>query len=471
MLPADGTLLFQNLGEQMKWTNPREVNQQLQLMALQNELARTISNFPSLKKASVFLDVPVATGIGMVVRHPTASVTVFSQNGARVNQNQVDAIARLVSHAVSNLDISNVSVIDGTTGTPLQARSEDSALATNYLEHKKNFEREVEQKVRGILSSIPGALIAVSADVDVKQVTSRREAYLPDKQGSVSLLSSTSTVSESSQGANQGAESGTRPNTGADITQNTSSAAGFESSDTKDEFESRIGSEVTSTVDPRGMATSLSISVQVPRGYIEAMLPVPEGAVEGEPVVYDDAAVDAKFASEQQRIAALIEPHLPATVDAEGTRVAAGSVVVSMMPIDLVALAGSTQAATLGLSGMGPTASGGGGALGGIMASGMIEKGLLVLLAVGAFGMMFMMVKGATKRVALPSVDELVGIPPALENQSGVVGEADESETPMDGIEVDDSHVASSKMLEQVGELVGNEPDLAARLLNRWIQP
>ena len=30
------------------------------------------------------------------------------------------------------------------TGTPLQARSEDSALATNYLEHKKNFERVLE---------------------------------------------------------------------------------------------------------------------------------------------------------------------------------------------------------------------------------------------------------------------------------------------------------------------------------------
>lgn len=472
VLPADGTLLFQNLGEQMKWTNPREVNEQMKLMALQNELARTISNFPTLKRASVFLDIPVPTGIGMVVRRPTASVTVFTQSGSVITQNQVDAIAKLVSHAVSNLDMSNVSVIDGTTGTPMVARSNDSALATNYLEHKKNFEREVEQKVRGILSSIPGALIAVSADVDVKQVTSTREAFLPEKQGTVSLLKSTTNSTESSLSGNQGAEAGTRPNTGADITQNTSSSGGFESSNLKEDFEARVGSEVTSTVDPRGMATSLSISVQVPRGYIEALLPAPEGATEEAPAVYDDAAVDAKFQAERERIANLIQPHLPTTVDENGARVAAGSVVVSMMPIDLMALAGSTQAATLGLSGMGSTASnGGGGAIGGIMASGMLEKGLLVVLALGAFGMMFFMVKGATKRVALPSVEELVGIPPALENQSDVVGEADETETPMDGIEVDDSHVASTKMLQQVGDLVGNEPDLAARLLNRWIQP
>ncbi|PHQ81709.1 MAG: hypothetical protein COB69_03760 [Phycisphaera sp.] len=470
VLPADGSLMFQNLSENMKWTNPREVNQKMMHMALQNELARTISNFPTLNKASVFLDIPTPTGIGMVVRKPTASVTVFSRSGTPIKQNQVDAIAKLVSHAVAGLDLSSVSVIDGTNGMPMQARTDDSALATNYLEHKKNFENEVEQKIRGILSSIPGALVAVTADVDVKQVTSRREAFLDKGQGSVSLESTLKSTVEESTSASKGAESGTRPNTGADINTNRGTAGGFKRTDDTTDFESRIGSEITSTIDPRGMATSLSISVQVPRGYIEALLPIPEGATDDAPPVFDDAAVDAKFAVERDRITQLIEPHLP-TVAAEGNkRIIAGSVVVSMMPIDLAALAGSAQAASLGIAGMGSTA-GGGGVLGGMMASGMIEKGMLVVLVIGAFGMMLVMVKGATKRVALPSVEELVGIPPALDNHSDIVGEADESETAMVGIEVDDTHVANSKMLEQVSDLVGNEPDLAARLLNRWIQP
>lgn len=470
VLPADGTLMFKNLSEQMKWTNPREINAQIIQMALQNELARTISNFPGLKQASVFLDNPTPTGIGMVVRKPTASVTVFSKSGASISQNEVDAIAKLVSHSVAGLDLTNVSVIDGTSGVPHQARTDDNAIASNYLEHKLKFEREVEQKIRGILSSIPGVAIAVTADVDVKRVTSKRESFFDKGNGTVSLSQSRTSVTEEQQAGNRGAEAGTRPNTGADINYNTGSSTGYTKEDTSEDLENRVGSEITSTIDPRGNATSLSISVQVPRGYIEALMPTPEGTAEGETPVFDDAAVDAKFASEQDRIREMIEPHLPVRVAEGGATEPAGTVVVSMMPLDLAALAGTAQAASLGLPGM-TAGTSGGGVLSGIMASGLIEKVVLVALAATAMLMMLVMVKGATKRVELPSVDDLVGIPPALEQATDVVGEADESETPMDGIEVDDQHVASTKMLEQVGDLVGNEPDLAARLLNRWIQP
>lgn len=468
VLPSDGTLLFSNLTEQMKWTNPREVNQQMFHMALQNELARTISNFPSMRKASVFLDIPAATGIGMAAKRPTASVTVFTRTGLPVKQAEVDAVARLVSKAISGLDLANISVIDGSTGTPLRARTDDDAIASNYFEHKQQFEREVEQKIMGILAAIPGATVAVTADVDVKRVTSRREEYLKNNEGTVSLPRSTSAMKEESTSANVGAEAGTRPNTGADINTASSSGGGFVKTDDLTEFDSRVGSEVTSTIDPRGMATSLSISVQVPRRYVEALIPKAADAAEDAPV--DLAAVEQAFLAERDRISKMIEPHLPTTTDAEGIRQKAGTVVVSMMPIDLASLAGTAQAAAFGLPGGGSSASGG-GMLGSLMGSGLVEKGVLIALAGVAFVMMLVMVKSATKRVELPSVEELVGIPPALDQPTDIVGEADETEAPMDGIEVDNQQVANRKMLEQVGSMVSNEPDLAARLLNRWITP
>ena len=470
VLPSDGSLLFSNLAEQMKWTNPREVNQQMFHMALQNELARTISHFPNMRKANVFLDIPAPSGIGMASRRPTASVTVFTRSGLPVKQTEVDAVARLVSKAISGLDLSNISVIDGSTGTPLRARTDDDAIATNYLEHKLQFEREVEQKVMGILAAIPGATVAVTADVDVKRVTSRREAYLKNNEGTVSLPRSVNNLKEESKSANTGAEAGTRPNTGADINTGSSGGAGFLKTDDLKEYDSRVGSEVTNTIDPRGMATSLNISVQVPRRYVEALVPKADGAAED--AAADPAAVDQAFAAERARIQEMIQPHLPTTVNAEGVRQAAGTVVVSMMPIDLASFAGTAQAAAFGLPAGGNSAgSGGGGLLGTLLGSGLVEKGMLMALAGVAFVMMLMMVKSATKRVELPSVEELVGIPPALEQPSDIVGEADESEAPMVGIEVDNQHVANHKMLEQVGSLVSNEPDLAARLLNRWIQP
>lgn len=472
VLPSDGSLLFSNLTDRMKWTNPREVNQQMFHMALQNELARTISNFPSMRRASVFLDIPTPTGIGMATRRPTASVTVFTRSGLPLKQGEVDAVARLVSKAVSGLELANVSVIDGTTGTPLRARSDDDAIATSYLEHKRNFEREVEQKIQGILTGIPGATVAVTADVDVKRVTSRREEYLGKDKGSVAIVKTENKVAEESTSQISGAEAGTRPNTGADInTGGSGGGSGFKNTDDTTEFDTRVGSEVTSTIDPRGMATSLSISVQVPRRYVEALVPrAADGSAAGaEDAPADPAAVDAAFTAERDRIRQMIEPHLPVAVSAEGVRQAAGTVVVSMMPIDLASLAGTAQAASFGLPGAGSSASG--GLLGGVIGSGLIEKGVLVALAAVAMVMMLMMVKSATKRVELPSVEELVGIPPALEQPSDIVGEADETEAAMVGIEVDGTHVANRKMLEQVGTLIGKEPDLAARLLNRWIQP
>ncbi|NJM36092.1 MAG: hypothetical protein HC850_16975, partial [Rhodomicrobium sp.] len=64
---------------------------------------------------------------------------------------------------------------------------------------------------------------------------------------------------------------------------------------------------MTSTIDPRGMATSLSISVQVPRRYVEALVPKAADAAEDAPA--DPAAVDAAFTAERDRIRQMIEPH------------------------------------------------------------------------------------------------------------------------------------------------------------------
>jgi len=82
---------------------------------------------------------------------------------------------------------------------------------------------------------------------------------------------------------------------------------------------------------------------------------------------------------------------------------------------------------------------------------------------------MFMMVKRSGRRAEVPSAEELVGVPPALQAQADVMGEAEEGEMAMTGIEVDEDHMHSQKLLEQVGELVSQSPESAAKLINRWI--
>ena len=62
-----------------------------------------------------------------------------------------------------------------------------------------------------------------------------------------------------------------------------------------------------------------------------------------------------------------------------------------------------------------------------------------------------------------------MGAPPTLEAKSDLVGEADESETAMAGIEVGEDEIKASKMREQVTELIKQSPETAGKLLNRWI--
>ena len=60
-------------------------------------------------------------------------------------------------------------------------------------------------------------------------------------------------------------------------------------------------------------------------------------------------------------------------------------------------------------------------------------------------------------------------IPPALSRGDDTVGEADEAEAPLAGIEIGDLELQLRKKVEQVSTLVKEKPSEAARLLNRWI--
>ncbi len=85
--------------------------------------------------------------------------------------------------------------------------------------------------------------------------------------------------------------------------------------------------------------------------------------------------------------------------------------------------------------------------------------------------MMFLMVRKANVREELPSAEELVGIPPALAiDDSELVGEADETATPLEGMEVDEVSLKQHQLLDQINEMVKSEPDDAAALLRKWIK-
>jgi len=470
MLPDDTTVLFANLASKQNWMNSRSENQMQANLALQNELARVLASFPSVARATVIIDAPEPTGLGIAHRKPTALATVFMRSGRTLSQSMVDAIAGLVAGAKAGLSPSDVRVIDGTSGRQHRTRPEGEFAAGDYLEHVAKIEERVQEKIRGALSYIHGALVAVNASADVRKTTVNQTKYLPEKMGSVKIESRTTDKTLSSTSGSSGGEAGVRSNVAADISSGGGGGRSQNDSTNDSEFRIGLGSRQESTIDPGGMPTKINVTVNVPREYVRDLIRLEKNDDKAEVSAAD---IEAKFKSEQERISRDVQPLVETLAMSAGSggapAVQAGTVVVSMIPI---ALPGAGLATVAGVGGSGGGASGG-GALGewsGLLGPGLIKPVFLGVLAVSALGMMLMLVRKTAKPADLPTAEEIAGVPPALEGEADIVGEADETQAAMEGIEIGDETLKTKRMLEQVGEMVKKNPADAAALLNRWIQ-
>jgi flagellar biosynthesis/type III secretory pathway M-ring protein FliF/YscJ len=474
-LPGDTTLLFQNLIQSQDWKASKEQHRQQFNIAMQNELSRIISQFRFVKSANVILDVPQSSGLGRAVRVPTASVTIFTSGGAPIGQDTVDAVAGMVMGAVSGLSPKNIQVIDGSTGQPRTVSSEDSRMASKFLDQSQTVADDKKQQIKEMLGHIPGVIVSVSAMVDVKKVASTERAYALADQGSVSLVKTQGATEDKMQQASRGAEPGVRSNQTASI--NTGGASGntSESSDTVKEYDNQFGYTETQTVDPRGMPTHISASIIVPEEYIREILtkaqPASDDGSEPTPITAED--IRERFegmdgnSGFKSLIVQQVKPHLMG--QAPDGSILDGDVVVSMAPIgDAYDKIGQVQSA--GFMG---SMLGGGGASGPSLLLGngnLVETLLVGVLAVVAIFMMLTMVKRSSKHIELPSAEELVGIPPQLEGMSDMIGEADEGDAAMTGIEVEDAMIEIQQLREQVGELINADPEAAAGLIERWAE-
>jgi len=496
-LPADKVLLFETLIEKQSVFNSRQQNEQQYRIALMNELAKMISGFGGVKTASVKIDVPEASGLGRQVRQPTASVAVLTSTGQPMTQGLVDAVGALVSGSLAGLERKNVQILDLAAGRARRPQSDEDMSATTYLEHATRIENETQRKIEDLLRYIPGVIVAVTAQVDVTRVTAQVNTNMPDKKGSVSMISKETEETSTSQESSPGAEPGPMSNQTADISRAGGSGAGSKTETTTStrEFVNQIGNRTETIFDPKGYPTRIAVSVNVPTGYVTNLLNANSAATTGAnatPTAANAAGptedqIKAKFDGELKPaiIAALI-PHIRTLMNTSGASlteeqirvIATDSVGVSLIPLDIGSGGGSGGSGSFAMIGgagasSGATASSGG--IGSIIGAGggIVQTAVLGTLAVVALGMMLTMVRKVGKQATMQTAEELVGLPPAieLESQSDLIGEAGESDTAMAGIEVNESELQSQKVLEQVEELVSKNPEATARILNRWLSP
>ncbi len=487
-LPTDKKLMFESLVTQTSWIEDLQTKKTKRNYALQNELNKIIRAM-GFDDAAVIIDVPIdAGGIGAAARKPVAQVTVFPPSGQGLEQGSVNALADMVGGSVAGLSPREISVIDGRSRRSYKAVSADDLAFGGgaYIEQAAKVEKRLHEKIVEHLRFMPEVSVSVNAIVDAVKRERERTAVLPKGQGSVSMpTEETSATTTTSNNAKGGIEPGVQANTGADLNRGGSSGGADSSNNETSTVKSSVmfGNEIIKEREAMGRPTKINVTVNVPREYVAAIwkqnaAPVAPaaGATGGaaastEPTEKDIA--DTFDKSVRTQIEGMILP----LVETEGSMASAaissaaqlvsGTVKVSLIPISMANMGGG------GMSGAGGGSKagfmGGGGTFMSLLDGGMIKTVALGVLAMVALGMMFTMVRKAGKAPSLPTAEELVGIPPALEPGTEVVGEAVEGDTAMIGIEIDDQSLKTGKMLEEIGTLVKNNPQTAASVFNRWL--
>ncbi len=232
--------------------------------AMQGELARTIMALSEVEQCRVHLATPEKSLFVQEEAKPSASVLVKLRQGRTLSQGQVQGIVHMVSSSIEGLNPRDVTIIDS-RGEMLTRPAEESSLSSSQLEYRRNYERDIESRVVGILEPVVGkskVRAKVTAALDFTKVEKTEEKYDPDGQ----VARSEQRSNEKSSSGTSGGVAGVSSNTPAKAV--TKAAGGQGQSQKQNETVNYEISRVTShVVNASGEVKRLSVAVIVDGTY------------------------------------------------------------------------------------------------------------------------------------------------------------------------------------------------------------
>jgi flagellar M-ring protein FliF len=152
--------------------------------ALETELARTISNLRPVQHARVHLAIPKSTVFLRQKKKPSASVLVYLYPGRTLEQAQVASIVHLVASSISDLDSSEVTVVDQ-QGRLLSTPDDASELAmtVRQFDYVRRLEDTYVDRIINLLTPMLGpnrVRATVSAELDFTLREETREDFDPE---------------------------------------------------------------------------------------------------------------------------------------------------------------------------------------------------------------------------------------------------------------------------------------------------
>ena len=413
------------------------------LLATQNYLSAVARKLKGVRSADVVISMPERVGFGRSTVRPSASVTVTMNGSGQVDNHLVESLAGLVSGAVAELQPSDVIVLDANHGRQHTVADPQDIVPTEVIELVRHQEEYHRKKIAEMLRHIPGVTVAVKVSTDPVRREVREERKYSDSE-QLAMEEETELVSRDFQRAN---EAGARPNTTLTIESGNQVAREQNETMTRREYDGKLLTS-TAQIEMAGhQVEQINVTINVPRSYFVNIFKAVNPDVSEAPSDEDLSGIQtAQLADIEEQVTPLIAAKVPGTIKA--------SMVYDMAYLQ-PAVAGS---------------SGGGGVLGTVTNSNTLATLSAGGLAVVSLALALLMVRRATRPEELPSLQDLAGVPPTLPTDDELIGEADEVESTMAGLEVDEEELRTRRLAEQISDMIKSAPQDAGGLLGKWVQ-
>lgn len=424
---------------------------------LEAELSGVIGRFRGVRDAHVFIEVPQTRGFSGKSTQSRASVHLTLAEGESLDKQRVAAIANFVAGAVSGLDPRNVKITDGVRFyRPPEGTGE---VPNELLDIQRHAEDYHSQKVYDQLRYIPGVLVNVHAQLRTS------EEQIQEKTLGPPAVDNETTRTEETRNASAATGPGVRPNQGRSI-----SDGGTGTSNTKEETETSLKGErdtkVRSTNHAVGVVEKLTAAINVPRSYLERIASA-VGAAGGGGGQPDDAVIGKIAEAELPKIRALVKPLINATSDdqvvvnwyydmavPESSAPATQSTGMVALARDYGAQIGVGMLVLFSLFMLMRLARQGAGAIGRAGRNRASPAGASIGGGFGGFG----------------GFGEPDGPLQKLGGGTMLVGEAEETDAVMEGHEVDEKTVRTHQIVQQISQMVREDPASAANIVQHWLQ-
>lgn len=424
-----------------RYLSTNRENDRQHMIAKSKFLSDVIMRMPRVQTATVMIDKDDSPGFGASYHAPSAMVTVFMQPGSRVDRKMADAMTALVRGAVAEMPVENIMVIDGTNNTEFSARGEDEAVSSTALETIIAQERLHKQKVEEVLRSFRGATVAIKI-VTTDVVRSQESQTTWEKP---SVASERTTESNTSNVQNGG-----RPGAGANLQASIDGGGGSGTEQTMTESETRFDGPLASLIAQRTRQGNtirlINASIAVPRSYFVSVFQASNP--EAEPP--SDEELEPVITQETVKIQELVQLQLVSSEEA----MEAGNISVQMV-YDQAYLE--------------PAQAGAASGLGAVVNSEYTPYVAVIGVGALALGLMLTMVRKAVQPEPLPSIEELAGVPQQLPTDDDLMGEVDEMDGGLAGVELDEEELRTRQIADQISELVKANPEEAGGLLSKWV--